>query len=283
MQRLLILGLILFAVLFSACSSEDNPPPTELVIITPEATQAIDPTRLALEATVESLRATNVSMELTVEALEVATEGSPAPTTTAATSQATTQVTATSNSSLLTPLPTATIPPSAFPTPRVELVSIVEQLFEGGRMIWFRENRMVWVLVGEVGEVDPEMGDWFCFTDSFQEGDIEFLPTFEPPAQATTESAVENISVQQPIRGFGKIWRDNPDLRERLGWALTAEIEHSARREYIAGGVLDLQDNYTPGPGEWRVQSFYSQTMLFYEEELGMACPEGTWRARLGS
>jgi hypothetical protein len=49
----------------------------------------------------------------------------------------------------------------------------------------------------------------------------------------------EMISVEQspplgafvPQRGFGKLWRDNPQIRERLGWALSPEYSYSAQSQ----------------------------------------------------
>ncbi|MFN2189329.1 MAG: hypothetical protein ACK2T3_11230, partial [Candidatus Promineifilaceae bacterium] len=28
----------------------------------------------------------------------------------------------------------------------------------------------------------------------------------------------------QPVRGFGKLWREHPEVQERLGWALSREL-----------------------------------------------------------
>ena len=39
----------------------------------------------------------------------------------------------------------------------------------------------------------------------------------------------------QPIRGFGKLWRERPDVRDRLGWALGVELGFDAKlQEQIA-------------------------------------------------
>lgn len=262
--RLLLLVLILGLV---ACDQDDDPPPTQLRIVTPIPTDAqveyLQATITALQATNQVLMSDVATLQVVAQQQETIEAHTPAPTI--------------SPTATLTPLPSPTIPPSNFPTPRIELVTTVEQLFEGGRMIWFRETRTVWVLVGD--QVDPEMGQWLCFEDTFVEGDTESLPTFEPPVDTTTQSTRLDAQPQQPIRGFGKIWRDNPDVQTQLGWALTPEIEHSARREYLAGGQL-VNDVYEPAPGEWRIGSFYNETLLLYEDALGSACPTGTWRLR---
>lgn len=251
-----------------ACSTDNNPPATEFVIITPAPTQTAD---VNLEATITVLETTNRQLLQTIEAFELQMQATASPTEF---SIATPALPPTQ-----TPMPTETLRPSAFPTPRVELVSVVEQVFERGRMIWFRDTRRVAVLIGD--EVDPTTGEWLCFEDTFQEGDPELLPTLQPPDGTTTQSQFQDASIQQPIRGFGKIWRENDNVRDGLGWALTSEIEHSAVFEYIAGGLIE-GDTYIPGPGEYRVQSFYDgATLLLYESELGSDCPSGRWTLRL--
>lgn len=269
MVRYLSLLVVILAAALVACSENNSPPPTKIVVISPQPTQEIDPTQIALQVTVEALQATNITMNLTLAAIQSGNIASPAP------SDTTIPASATPDPNTLTPVATETPRPSGFPTHQVELVSIVEQVFERGRMIWFRENRMVWVLIGD--ELDPSSGEWLCFIDTFQEGDIEFLPTFEPPAGTVTQSTFTSGNVQQPIRGFGKIWREN-NLYGRLGWALTSEVEHSGTRTLVAGGALNPQGTYVPGPNEWRVQSIYNEVLLLYEKEMGMLCPAGTWK-----
>ncbi len=251
-----------------ACEGNNRPVATEFVIITPAATESANQN---FSATIVALQTEKAQLLETIAAYESQLVVSPTQF-----AIATPIVPPT-----LTPMPTETLRPSAFPTPRVELVSIVEQVFERGRMIWFRDTRRVAVLIGD--DVDPTSGEWLCFRDTFQEGEPEFLPTFQPPAGITTTSQFTDASIQQPIRGFGKIWRENSDIRERLGWALTSEIEHSAVYEYIAGGVLE-GEQYIPGPGEHRVQSFYEgATIILYESELGSDCPSGRWVLRRAS
>lgn len=265
------LFLLLLSLIFLAgCGDNGGPPPTELVIVTPQSTQVVDSDVSNFEATIAALESTNDILLQTITAQ--------------ATSMSTMPTDAVTLTATPTPRPTATLmptetpQPSIFPTARIEFVSVVEQVFEGGRMIWFRDTRKVAVLVGDT--VDPTEGQWLCFDDTFVESEPEFLPTFQPPADVTTTSQRDNPRIQQPIRGFGKIWRENPELREQLGWALTSEIEHSPVREYIAGGIVQ-NDEYIPGPGELRLGTFFENaTILLFESELGQDCPSGTWRLR---
>ena len=263
--------VLLLSVMLSACGGDNNPPATELVIVTPQPTQLDNLERDALQATIAALEVTNTVLLQTLTALPPATDQPDGQNMTPSDIPP-------SSTATMTPLPTETLRPGIFPTPRTEIASVVEQVFEGGRMIWFRETRQVAVLVGE--GVDPEQGEWLCFEDTYMESEPEFLPTFQPPPDITTQSQREDVRVQQPIRGFGKIWRENPEIREQLGWALTSEIEHSPVREYIAGGVVQGED-YVPGPGEYRLGTFFENaTILLYELELNAECPTGTWRLR---
>jgi hypothetical protein len=70
----------------------------------------------------------------------------------------------------------------------------------------------------------------------------------------------------EPIRGFGKVWRLNPDVRAGLGWAVTGEL----------GGVVTLQSFergraiFLPDRGE---------TILMMDNPDGQS---GVWRAFSG-
>lgn len=273
-QRLAVGCCVLLGVLFvSACGSDEDAPPTEIVVIT-DTPMGVDDTLATTEARIAALESTLVALEGTLAVNDV----TPGQVTTEAVSPEVTADLTASTSVSPTPMATETDLPSLFPTPQVEQTIVVEQIFEGGRMIWFRESRRIWVLVGETK--DPLEGQWFCFEDTFLEGDVESLPTFAPPPDVTAVSTFSSEMPRQPIRGFGKIWRENEEIRQKLGWALTSEIEHSARREYIAGGIL-RSGTYVPGAGEWRVGSFFRGTLVFLEAELNMPCPSGTWRLRI--
>jgi hypothetical protein len=91
-----------------------------------------------------------------------------------------------------------------------------EQLFEGGRMIWLEgipaqstangqpQGPTIYVLYTD--------GSWQTYDDTWTEDQPESDPSIVPPQ-----------GVYQPIRGFGKLWRTTPEVRDRLGWALAAE------------------------------------------------------------
>jgi hypothetical protein len=272
-----VLAVLMVSVLvLTACGESDDPPPTELVII--PGNTAVVGDRPELEETIVAMQATNFALQSTLIAIQ---SGNTTVEVTAGSTSENVEVAtnaSVSGGATPTPAPTETLPPSAFPTPRVEIITVVEQVFEKGRMLWFRESRRVWVLVGD--NVDPDRGEWLCYEDTYLDSEIEFDPEFNPAEGTTTLSTFPDAVVQQPIRGFGKLWRENDDLRDRVDWALASEVEHSARRDYIAGGTLDDNDEYVAGPGEWRIQSFYGGTFVLLEDEAGSSCPSGTWRLR---
>lgn len=165
-----------------------------------------------------------------------------------------------------TPAPGTPTPlPALFPTNVVAEVAIAEETFEHGRMIWFRHNRQIWVMVEDDDPATPG-GDWYCYNDTFQEGEPEIDPELVPPE-----------GMFQPRRGFGKLWRTHPDLQERLGWALTPEFELTSQYTYIAGGYVE-NGQYIPGPGEHRLTTLDGQRFSFFEREIRGDCIGGLWR-----
>ncbi len=202
--------------------------PLVLVILFAAACQGPPPTMYVLVVTSTSESAT----------AESATGGTPeAP-------QATPEDTA-------TPEPTPTTDP--FPTPVVNQVYVAEQRFENGRMFWLDAVGQIWIIL----ETDNGSGPWRVYDDNFVEGQLELDPAIE------TEVPEE---FQQPVRGFGKLWRENPEVREALGWALELEFGHVTRYEYHAGGEVDEQNEYVFGVGYHLLVSLYGETIRFDEE-----------------
>jgi len=86
----------------------------------------------------------------------------------------------------------------------------VGQHFENGFMIWVKEQGRIYVL-----HKDPSNDElrFRLIIDEWQEGDPDHDPSLTPPP-----------GLYQPRRGFGLVWRENADVRERLGWAVDQEI-----------------------------------------------------------
>lgn len=81
-----------------------------------------------------------------------------------------------------------------------------EQPFENGVMIWIDQLDSVFVLT-------RQDQSWRRYDDTWSEEQPESDPTISPPEGR-----------YQPIRGFGKVWREQPAVREQLGWALGPEL-----------------------------------------------------------
>lgn len=90
-----------------------------------------------------------------------------------------------------------------------------EQRFEHGAMIWVQQEWSRW-LAGEnwvfVLYDDGQSPAWQVFEDQWREGQDDRDPTLTPPPD-----------LQQPIRGFGLVWREQSQVRQRLGWATEDE------------------------------------------------------------
>ena len=95
--------------------------------------------------------------------------------------------------------------PVECPLAAYEVSAAAEQPFERGFMIWVEVTDSIYVFDWE--------GRWRQYEDTFEEGQQEFDADINPPA-----------GMYQPIRGFGKIWREYPRVREQLGWALGQEL-----------------------------------------------------------
>lgn len=151
----------------------------------------------------------------------------------------------------LTSTPAATPTVSNIPTPTITQIQVAEQVFENGRMFWLQPTGQIWVMI----VTSEGRGDWQIYEDTFTEGEPETDPELVPPP-----------GMEQPTRGFGKLWRDNPDLRAALGWAITPEFGFVTRYEYHPGGTIDA-----PEPGHHVLLSLYEEAFRFNERNQ-------TWR-----
>jgi hypothetical protein len=97
--------------------------------------------------------------------------------------------------------------PDVCPTTPV-VSDAAEQHFERGVMIWVEQEDRMYVLYGD----DQFSPKWAVFTDEWDEGEPEDDPSLTPPG-----------GLYQPVRGFGLVWREYPEVRERLGWATDQE------------------------------------------------------------
>jgi preprotein translocase subunit SecD len=174
------------------------------------------------------------------------------PVTLTPTATSTPDITATLLAQTVTATPTPR--PPNFPTPTTAEINVAEQVFEGGRMLWIQPTQQIWVLVVTA----TGRGTWTVYDDTFEEGEPEFDPAIVAPADRF-----------QPMRGFGKLWRENPAVRQALGWATTPEFGYVSPYEYHPGGEI-VDGDYIPGPGYHVLYSLYGERFRFNETD-------GTW------
>ncbi len=128
-------------------------------------------------------------------------------------------------------------------------ISLVEQPFEHGYMIWDSETKEIYVLLA------AERFSWQVYQDTFQEGELEYDKTLTPPSP----------SLKQPRRGFGKVWREQlGGPQATIGWALENERPVAGWRQRFYHGRLYWTDAA-------QVDRKTGTAFLLYEDH--------TWRA----
>lgn len=199
-------------------------------------------TEYLLEVTREVTREVTVVMVVTASSDNgaVSTAASPSSTPEAPAAATTTE-----------PVLSPTVDP--FPTATVNQVIVAEQIFENGRMIYLQPSQEIWVMLN--GTEDATTGTWSKQPDTWREGMPEFDPRIEPPD-----------GMYQPQRGFGKLWRENTELKDALGWALDLEHGRVATYQYFPGGEV-ANGVYIPGPGYHTIDSYYGGTFVFNEAD----------------
>lgn len=108
---------------------------------------------------------------------------------------------------------------NACPAP-VNTLDATGQDFEGGRMIRLPANPLDGQGVSTI-LVLFNNGFWELYPDVWDATQPANDPALMPP-----------IGLLQPVENFGKIWREQPDVRAALGWAYTPAVPYSARIQY---------------------------------------------------
>jgi hypothetical protein len=88
-----------------------------------------------------------------------------------------------------------------------------EQPFENGRMVWLEEVRGETFVTQRQILVFYNDGKYEQYQDTWMEGQAESDPLIVPPS-----------GLYQPVRGFGKLWRETAGVRDKLGWATVPEL-----------------------------------------------------------
>jgi len=124
---------------------------------------------------------------------------------------------------LLVPLACAAIwffepPPADCAAGEPQYSQQAEQPFERGRMIWVAARDQIYAIFD-----DGQAPGWAAYPDDFADGQ---------PDRDDSLAAPEGL--QQPIRGFGLVWRAQPRVRDRLGWAVAAETGYDGALQSTA-------------------------------------------------
>lgn len=142
---------------------------------------------------------------------------------------------------------------NALPTPITNEIIVAEQIFENGRMFYVQPRAEIWVMFDNDNE-------WQIHEDTWAEG----LPESDP-------SLIVPEGLYQPIRGFGKLWRENETIRNELGWAIGQEQGNITIYTYTYGGEINTDGEYVPGPGYHTIPSYFGGAFIFDETN-------STWR-----
>jgi hypothetical protein len=105
-----------------------------------------------------------------------------------------------------------------------------EQPFQKGHMFFFQgEAPTIVVTYGSGGSGWTGRGTWEEFPSTWKEGEPDF------------SCAQERASPEQPTQSFGRVWCENPQVRQGLGWGIDRPRD---------------QDRESPGANVYRLQRF---------------------------
>lgn len=105
-------------------------------------------------------------------------------------------------------------------------IPIVVQSFENGSMIWTPNRNaaggQIWVTY-----YNKQKGwmMWQFYADLWREGMPISAGETPPPG------------LYEPVRGFGKLWREDPTVRAWLGWATSPELQDHGHTQFFNNGV----------------------------------------------
>jgi len=123
--------------------------------------------------------------------------------------------------------------PDACPVAGALTAQGAQQPFQGGAMMWIpgiEGSDWIYVLYND--------GSWQSYEDTWHEGLPESDPSIIPPA-----------GYEQPIRGFGKVWREHAEVQSKLNWATTGES--AVTITYPAGAKLVRLDGIGGSGSTW--------------------------------
>jgi len=114
------------------------------------------------------------------------------------------------------------------------------QHFEHGAMLWLQATNSVYVLFN-IENTGYAINSYQLMRveDMFKAGMPETDPNIKAP-----------FGKFQPIRGFGKVWRENPMVMNALGWAMDKERGYTACFGQAFGGSNSMRSYISTPAGE---------------------------------
>jgi hypothetical protein len=147
----------------------------------------------------------------------------------------------------------------------VKALDAVGEDFEGGRVYRYApdpaypadQRGTIYIIYND--------GEWVTFPDTWDSSQPSFDPDMLVPADR-----------YQPVNGIGKVWREVPEVRQRLGWAYSPEVAFQGRFQAYAvmpnipsgdshyffidhgeWGLVLLLNSVDMGPNKWEVVGTY--------------------------
>jgi hypothetical protein len=102
-------------------------------------------------------------------------------------------------------------------------------------MFWRESDHSIFIISDLAIRQGQTTDKWWRMVDSWQSGDPENDPGLQPPG-----------GMRQPVRGFGKVWRNNGFIREAVGWATGDEIQTASQWLTFEGGWMMAGPGDTP-------------------------------------
>lgn len=150
------------------------------------------------------------------------------------------------------------------PEPALTLEAIGQD-FEGGRVLRYAADPSYTADQRGTIYIIYNDGEWLTYPDAWDASQPSSDPGIIPPADR-----------YQPTDGIGKVWRENVDVRHRLGWAYEPAAQFTGRMQvYLAQanapsgdthyffidhgkwGLALLLNAVDMGPNQWEVAGTY--------------------------
>lgn len=123
----------------------------------------------------------------------------------------------------------ANIAPPSCPEAEETQTEVAFQQFQYGYMLWTQSDDMIYVM--HQTTADPMIE---TFLDPYVEGEPERDHSWDEPQPPQTI---------QPRFGFGAVWREQDELRRRIGWAIQGwESVYTGRLQVAVDGTIYIEE-----------------------------------------